>query len=246
MDKFKVILQRAVQRKACRSTLLRSLPMLAEPRQLAAMGDDRYLAEMARSVFQLVTGTGTCSDPSWGTDSGWRRDEPDWLEFERAFLGFDPLLVARLTQAQIDALSVHPKIMSSRQKVASVQRNAQMMVDLAAVEGSFSEMVAAWPSSQLVDLFALLKRQGSRLGGVSGQRVLRNLGVDTYLLGRDVAHCLQSAGVQISLTPSSKKDLTLVQIAFNTWHRETGLPYSHLSRICAWSVGDNPPLLSTY
>jgi len=236
MDKFKVILQRAVQRKACRATLLQSLPALTEPRQLAAMSDESYLAEMARSVFQLGT----------GSDSGWRGDEPAWLDFERAFLGFDPLFVTRLTSAQIDTLSVYPQIMSSRQKVDSVQRNAQMMVDLAAREGSFSEMVAAWPSHQLVDLFALLKREGSRLGGLSGQRVLRNLGVDTYLIGRDVAHCLQSAGVQISLRPSSKKDLTLVQIAFNTWHRETGLPYSHLSRICAWSIGDNQPLLSAY
>jgi len=236
MDKFKVILQRAVRRKACRSTLLQSLPVLTETRQLAAVADHRYLAQMARSVFQLGTGSG------WGTDSGRCGIEPDWLEFERAFLGFDPALVTRLTQTQIDALSVYPQIMSSRQKVISVQRNAQMILDVAELEGSFSAMVAAWPSDQLVDLFALLKRQGSRLGGLSGQRLLRNLGVDTYLLGRDVAHCLQSAGVQISLTPSSKKDLTLVQIAFNTWHRETGLPYNHLSRICAWSMGDNQPL----
>ena len=236
MDKFKVILQRAVQRKTCRATLLQSLPVLTGPRQLAAIGDHRYLAEMARSVLQLGSAPG----------SGWRGGEPARLDVERAFLGFDPALVARLTQAQIDALSVHSQVMSSRQQVTSVQHNAQMMVNLAALEGSFSAMVAAWPSHQLVDLFALLKREGSRLGGLSGQRLLRNLGVDTYLIGRDVAHCLQHAGVQISLTPSSKKDLTLVQIAFNTWHRETGLPYSHLSRICAWSIGDNQPLLSAY
>lgn len=28
------------------------------------------------------------------------------------------------------------------------------------------------------------------------------------------------------------------QQAFNDWHKETGLPYSHLSRILSYSVGD--------
>jgi hypothetical protein len=30
-----------------------------------------------------------------------------------------------------------------------------------------------------------------------------------------------------------------VQDQFNAWAKETGLPYTHLSRICAMSIGDN-------
>jgi hypothetical protein len=30
-----------------------------------------------------------------------------------------------------------------------------------------------------------------------------------------------------------------VQAQFNAWARETGLPYAHLSRICALSIGED-------
>ena len=38
---------------------------------------------------------------------------------------------------------------------------------------------------------------------------------------------------------TSKRDLAKVQAQFNAWAEETGLPYVHLSRICAMSVGEN-------
>jgi hypothetical protein len=37
----------------------------------------------------------------------------------------------------------------------------------------------------------------------------------------------------------SKSDLAKVQAQFNAWHKESGLPYVHLSRICAMSIGEN-------
>ena len=37
----------------------------------------------------------------------------------------------------------------------------------------------------------------------------------------------------------SKTDLAEVQAQFNAWGEETGLPYVHLSRICAMSIGEN-------
>ena len=38
---------------------------------------------------------------------------------------------------------------------------------------------------------------------------------------------------------TSKRDLAKVQAQFNAWANETGLPYTHLSRICALSIGEN-------
>jgi hypothetical protein len=38
---------------------------------------------------------------------------------------------------------------------------------------------------------------------------------------------------------NSKGDLAKVQAQFNAWATETGLPYVHLSRICAMSIGEN-------
>ena len=45
-----------------------------------------------------------------------------------------------------------------------------------------------------------------------------------------------------------KGDLAKVQAQFNAWAKETGLPYVHLSRICAMSVGENydPARLASY
>ncbi|MEC7766189.1 MAG: DNA-3-methyladenine glycosylase I, partial [Pseudomonadota bacterium] len=56
---------------------------------------------------------------------------------------------------------------------------------------------------------------------------------------RDVVVTLKSVGLDIAEQPSSKRDLKKVQDQFNAWREETGLPYSHLSRIVACSVGEN-------
>jgi hypothetical protein len=69
--------------------------------------------------------------------------------------------------------------------------------------------------------------------------MLRTMGKDIYLLTGDVVHCLKHAGLEIADTPNSKRDALLIQQAFNQWHEESGLPYSHISRICSFSVGEN-------
>ncbi|MCH2578499.1 MAG: DNA-3-methyladenine glycosylase I, partial [Pseudomonadales bacterium] len=86
---------------------------------------------------------------------------------------------------------------------------------------------------------AQLKQHGARLGGKSALRVLRRVGKDCFVLTRDGVVTLKSVGLDIAEQPSSKRDLKKVQDQFNAWHEETGLPYSHLSRIVACSVGEN-------
>jgi hypothetical protein len=86
---------------------------------------------------------------------------------------------------------------------------------------------------------AHLKQHGSRLGGQSALWFLRRAGKDCFILSRDVVVTLRGAGLDIAERPSSKRDLKKVQDQFNYWHEETGLPYSHLSRIAACSVGEN-------
>jgi hypothetical protein len=61
---------------------------------------------------------------------------------------------------------------------------------------------------------------------------LRPLGTD------DAAACPRDAGLGIAETPTSKRDLAKIQDQFNIWAKETGLPYRHLSLICAMSVGE--------
>jgi hypothetical protein len=84
-----------------------------------------------------------------------------------------------------------------------------------------------------------LKKQGSRLGGNSGMYFLRRVGKDCFVLSRDVVVTLNSVGLGIAERPSSKRDLKKIQAQFNSWHEETQLPFSHLSRIAACAVGEN-------
>jgi hypothetical protein len=85
----------------------------------------------------------------------------------------------------------------------------------------------------------LLAKRGSRLGGATGQMLLRFLGWDGFTTSKDVVSCLRNAGLDIAEDVKSKRDLAAVQAQFNAWAAETGLPYTHLSRICAMSIGEN-------
>ncbi len=51
--------------------------------------------------------------------------------------------------------------------------------------------------------------------------------------------CLRDAGLDVAESVTSKRDLAKVQAQFNAWAKETGLPLTHLSRICAFSIGEN-------
>ncbi len=66
----------------------------------------------------------------------------------------------------------------------------------------------------------------------------------SFVLSMDVVACLRDVGLDISENPSSKKDLRKIQEQFNAWVEETGLPLTHLSRICAMSIGEAPSLPS--
>lgn len=69
--------------------------------------------------------------------------------------------------------------------------------------------------------------------------LLRYLGWDGFVTSKDVVACLRDAGVDVGEEIKSKRDLAKVQAQFNAWAAETGLPYTHLSRICAMSIGEN-------
>ncbi len=50
---------------------------------------------------------------------------------------------------------------------------------------------------------------------------------------------IQRAGFEIADQPTSKSDLGKVQQAFSTWQQESGLPYTHIGKIAAYSIGTN-------
>lgn len=222
MEKFTVIHQRACERHGGSKALTRLMPSHRSPQALARTGDDRWLAEMTRCVFQA--------------GFVYRVVNQKWDDFEDVFFGFPPDRILLLSPDQIDRIAQNPRIIRNRQKVLCVQRNAQYIRDVAKAHGSFGKLVSHWPQEDLIGLFGHLKKHGARLGGMTGQRVLRNMGRDTFVVTGDVVRCLRRAGLDITDTPTTQREMKLIQATFNDWHAATGLPYSHLSRIAACSV----------
>lgn len=222
---FKSIRARAEKRKGGPKVLSRLLPPKPDPKALAELGDDRVLAEMTRRVFSA--------------GFAWSVIEAKWPGFEQAFFGFEPGRLSLQPDEFWDALMKDTRIVRNGAKIMSVRANAAFVRDTAKEHGSFGNLLAKWPSSDEIGLLEFLAKRGNRLGGNTGQMFLRFLGWDGFVTSRDVVACLRDAGLDIAEAVNSKRDLAKVQAQFNTWARETGLPYVHLSRICALSIGEN-------
>jgi 3-methyladenine DNA glycosylase Tag len=225
---FDAIRARAVERKGGEAALARLLPKVTSAKQISGLRDDRVLAEMTKRIF--------CAGFAWTVI------EKKWPGFEAAFLGFDPPRLVGQAPEFWDALTGDARIVRNGQKIMSVAANARFVVDVASEHGSFGTFLAGWPAADQVGLLALLVSRGSRLGGNTGQYLLRFLGKDGFMLSRDVVRCLRDAGLDVAEAPTSKRDLGRIQEQFNAWAKATKLPYTHLSRICAMSIGENYPV----
>lgn len=222
---FKTILARAEKRKGGPLGLKKLLPTKPSAKALEKIPDHRILAEMTKRVFSA--------------GFAWSVIESKWPGFETAFLGFEP---ARLSFQPDDfwhALLSDTGIVRNGAKINSVRKNAVLVQEIAKEHGSFGKFLAKWPSSDEIGLLNLLNKRGNRLGGNTGQMFLRFVGWDGFVTSQDVVACLRDAGLDIAAEVKSKGDLAKVQAQFNAWAEETGLPYVHLSRICAMSIGEN-------
>jgi 3-methyladenine DNA glycosylase Tag len=167
------------------------------------------------------------------------RLEAKWPGFEEAFLGFEPRRLSFQPDEFWDGLVKDARIVRNGAKIMSVPANASFVADVAQEHGSFGALLAKWPSSDEIGLLELLAKRGNRLGGRTGQMLLRFLGWDGFVTSKDVVACLRDAGLDVAEVITSKRDLAKVQAQFNAWAEETGLPFVHLSRICAMSIGEN-------
>ena len=225
MTSFKAIRARAAARKGGEAALASLLPKVASQKGLARLADDRVLSEMAKRIFSA--------------GFVWSVIEKKWPGFEAAFLHFKPPRLLLQPDEFWEGLTGDTRIVRNPPKIMAVRGNAQFVTDIAREHGSFGKFLAAWPSSDQVGLLELLAKRGVRLGGRTGQYFLRFIGKDSFMASADVVACLRDAGLDISQNPASKKELAKVQAQFNDWAEETGLPLTHLSRICAMSIGQN-------
>lgn len=222
---FKTIHARAAKRKGGEANLKKLLPSRPDHRLLAKLKDDRALAEMAKRVFSA--------------GFVWSVIENKWDGFEAAFLGFGPRKLLHKPDEFWEKLASDKRIVRNPQKIRSVRDNARFVMDIAGEYGSFGKLLATWPMEDQVGLLDLLAKRGSRLGGNTGQYLIRFLGRDSWIASRDVVLCLRDAGVDIPENPTAKRDRLKIQSQMNAWARESGLPFTHISRICAMSIGPN-------
>jgi len=228
-NSFDQILQRAIERKGGRTALDQLLPQPQPDGRLLECSDSFFLAEMTRSVFQ----------------SGfvWRVINKKWPSFQEAFFDFDLNRLMALGEADWDNYLQDTRIVRHRQKIRALRHNLWFVHEISTQYDGFGRFLVEWPSSDLVELFLLLKKKGSRLGGNTGQYFLQHVGVDSFALTRDVVFALQMHGLEINDNPASQKDLRLVQQTFNEWHEVSGLSYLQLSYVLAYSVGENRVLV---
>lgn len=224
MEAFAAIYERAARRHAGPQALE---ARLAKPKSRAALRrlhDHRILAEMTRQVFNA--------------GFVWRVIEAKWPGFEKAFRGFDPKKVARLSNDDLAKLRGDERIVRNPQKIQATRDNARFLVEVAEQHGSAARWLADWPESDFVGLWGELQRRGSRLGGFSGQMFLRHLGKDTPMLTGDVIAALRRAGVVTAKSPTSKKAFAEIQAAFDAWREESGRSLTEISRVLACSEGE--------
>jgi 3-methyladenine DNA glycosylase Tag len=222
---FKAIRASAEKRKGGPKELEKLLPRKPDMKALAKLSDDRLLSEMTKRVFSA--------------GFAWSVIEAKWRGFEEAFLAFKPAKLTFQPDDFWDRLLSDTRIVRNGAKILSVRENAAFVQEIAKEHGSFGKFLAKWPPSDQVGLLDLLAKRGSRLGGNTGQMLLRFVGWDGFVTSKDVVACLRDAGLDIAEEVKSKGDLAKVQAAFNAWAEETSLPYAHLSRICALSIGEN-------
>lgn len=224
LEKFNAIYQRACERKGGPQALLATIDKPLANHKLSQIGDDRFLAEFSKKVFQ----------------SGfvWRVVRNKWPDFERVFFDFNIEKILLIPDEMLEKKATDPSIIRNYIKVKTIRDNAIMIDSVAREHGSFAKFVAHWPSEDIIGLWAFLKKHGARLGGNTGPYGLRAMGKDTFLLSNDVTGYFTQRSI-ISGSAQSKRSLTTIQQCFNELQQQSGRSLQEISMILSKSVGDN-------
>jgi 3-methyladenine DNA glycosylase Tag len=141
-----------------------------------------------------------------------------------------------MSEERFDELLKDISIVRNAAKIRSVTLNGQFLLDLATDHGSAARFFADWPDANYVGLLDLLKKRANRLGGEPAMRFLRSIGKPAFIVTPDVTAALIREQV-LTAKPGGKRDLAIIQDAFNRWSAESGRDLTAISRILAISVG---------
>jgi 3-methyladenine DNA glycosylase Tag len=221
MQHFDDIYGRAAKRKGGEDALNAQLGAPKPHDALAAIPDDRWLSCMTRCIFQA--------------GFNWKVVQSMWPGFEAAFQGFDLDHCTFMQDEDFDRLVSDKRIVRHGAKIRTVQKNAIFLDEFAADHDRAGQAFAAWPTEDYIGLLSVLKKRGARLGGNTGPYFLRFMGVDGFILSRDVVARLIAEDV-VDKAPTSQKALRAVQEAFNTWQAQSSRSLTEISRVLAFSI----------
>lgn len=218
---FDIIYESALDHAGSIASLENILPTPRSKTQLKNLTDAFCLSNMTRRIFQ----------------AGLNRKIIDnkWPAFEEVFHQFDIDAVRMMGDETLDRLMEDKRIVRHWRKIQSVRHNAQTIYDINEDTNSFIDYLAEWPSDNIVELWEILKKRFTQLGGASGPYFLRRIKKDTFLLTPDVVRALLRWGT-IDEEPKNKKQKRYVQQCMNQWKAETKRPYCQISMILARSV----------
>ncbi|MEE2945629.1 MAG: DNA-3-methyladenine glycosylase I [Pseudomonadota bacterium] len=220
MRDFDDIFAIAAERKGGADALEAQLPSPLSAAEIAAIPEDRWLAQFTKSIFQA--------------GFNWKVIENKWPGFEEAFDGFDVNRCAFLNDEEFDALLSNKAVVRNGMKLRTVIDNAIFIQELRD-DGGIGKVVADWPATDFIGLLELLKKRAARMGGMSAPYSLRFMGVDSFILSQDVTARLIAEGV-IDKPATSKTAMRAVQGAFNEWMEQSGRGLTQISRVLAMSV----------
>jgi 3-methyladenine DNA glycosylase Tag len=165
MKKFNRVREAAAKRKGGEQQLSRLLQTPATSARLAAISDDRYLAQMTRCVFNA--------------GFHWKVISAKWDGFEEAFHQFDLGTLLLKSPDEWEAYLEDTRVIRNWQKIQTVYHNAAMVDEVSREHGSFGRFFADWPVEDQIGLMKYLHQHGARLGGKTAQWFIRFTGKDS-------------------------------------------------------------------
>lgn len=92
--------------------------------------DSEYLDRMSMAVFTAGL--------------NWRVIDKKWANFRRAFQGFSPAKVAKMSESQVLALTKDSGIVRNERKIRATVENAKVVVELEREFGSVSQFIESF------------------------------------------------------------------------------------------------------
>jgi 3-methyladenine DNA glycosylase Tag len=223
IESFNTIFEKAEEKKGGYEELITMLPTLFSDAELMRLSDALYLERLTACIFV----------------SGFSKQviKSKWDGFMTVFQEFDLKKLSELEDEDWEAMGEDTRIIRNKRKIQAVRDNLKMIKKNSEKHDGFGKFLVGWGAADQIGLMKLLNTEGNQIGDNTSQYFLRYVGVDGFVLSSDVCAAAIEAGVATSLKPSSQKDKKALQEAFNFWHEESKMPYTHISKILAYSQG---------